>query len=177
MAQIVRTVPLKDLGREITRMAAWVPEVGLELHRGVLEWLFLEVPGRSPVGRWGEDEHPGKYRGSHRASAGTPRYAQLPDKPFYAIPGASALAPVTNSMSAATPRSFLTNDAATLGPGGRSSRRRARRARSSYASALEAGHSPQAPLGIYGPALAEAARRGRQLGEAAIARAMRRFPR
>lgn len=177
MAFFEKTIPVTRLGAEMRKLARWAPQVGVELHRGVLEAFFLELPGRSPVGKWGEDEHPGKYRGSHLPSVGPVRFARLPDKLFYAIPDHSLLDPVLSKIKADTPGSQVTNDAATLGAQGKRARRRRRRRYGSYAAFLEDGGSSQARDGIYKPSLAATVARGAKLAEQAIARAMARYPR
>lgn len=73
------SVPIapRDLGPVFARLAARIPEMEVELHRGLHTAMRHEVERASPVGtrskRRGERIiGPGEYRGSHASSIGSP---------------------------------------------------------------------------------------------------------
>jgi len=123
----VKHVLLGNLGREVIRFARFVaPETAAEFQRRSLHDVFVALPPETPVGRLGgtsrgrgkvdrgTSPHPGKMRGSWLPSVGTAQFANLPDRPFYPIPGA-------NVVDAVLPRihpgveAQVTNDATTDG--------------------------------------------------------------
>ncbi len=141
-------------------LEAYIPRAAAALTvslRGVIaEHAIVELVDRSPVGDPVVDPHPGKYRASHIPSAGQMVTRVLPNMPTYPIPG---IPEVEAALSGAGPdvSGFIANAAADD-----------RRPDSSYAGILEGGRrqasrissrttmwvgSPQAPDGIYGPAV------------------------
>lgn len=147
-----RSLPLSELHVAMSKLAAALPAIGLEVLRGATEELFVEVAGpRSPVGSYPRTSiHPGKYAASHRVSVGRKTFARLPDAPSYPRLGAAEAAAALREMRLDSPV-FITNDATTDG------------SRRSYAPILEGGRRPdsrgrmigseQAPFGVYGPAI------------------------
>lgn len=153
-----------------------VPGLSRALRDGVATAVFLKLPQLSPVGSPTTDPHPGKYRASHIASVGQPRYVVLPDLPAYPIPGAPEIEAVLR-QAALDATIFIANAAAP-----------ARSPDDSYAGLLEGGRrqysrvatgktqwigSTQAPSGIYGPALEAVAARRATIEAAAIREAER----
>lgn len=84
----------------------------------------LHAPGRVPVDT-------GKFRGSWDITIGSPSEKVLPDAPYYPILGDDQIDRVLSSLSPGEVV-YFTNNAS--GDGGRTS----------YAEALDNGHSPQA---------------------------------
>lgn len=184
MSLITRELSLEQLGPAIQQVAKWLPELGVWIHRYVHFAVAVRLPVVSPVGSFPEDPHPGKFRGSHLASVGSPRFANLPDKAFYPIPGAVEVEAALRHLRPGQ-KSYQTNDAATLGSSElappsrrrRGRRRRSRRRPSSYASALERGRSPQAPSGVFGPVLRDAERNGARIVAEGIVASLRELDR
>lgn len=148
-------VPLERLGPALRAGAeAAVKTLDVEVKRGGARTALSAMGELSPVGRpfsatrRGTSRHPGKFRGSWLASRGARRFAGLPDRPAYTVPGPAdadqALAHLAPGESV-----HLTNDARTDG------------AAESYASILWQGRrrdsrgrmigSAQAPEGLERP--------------------------
>jgi hypothetical protein len=71
------TIAPRDLGPAFTRLAAFIPEMEVDLHKGLHNAMRKEVERASPVGsrskrRGDRVVGPGEYRGSHASSIGSP---------------------------------------------------------------------------------------------------------
>lgn len=166
----MRDITMRELGPQLERIRRGpLMAFGLDLKRRVARNLYLEVERRSPVGSNKTSRHPGKYRSSHTLANGAPLFRQIPDAPGYGIPGLSSIAGVLAAMTLASD-SYLGNAVRSDG------------ARSSYAPILEnpgvdkRGRrigSPQAPRGVYGPAVDAVLARAATLVEQSVRAAWR----
>jgi len=107
--------------------------LGEELRLEVAEQAISELETLSPV-------KTGKYRASHTPAVGEVVTRKLPNLPSYPIDG---IARVQEALADAPPSAvvYIANAVESKEGGG------------SYAGILEGGKSPQAPGGIYGPAV------------------------
>lgn len=140
---------LKTAGRELDRVTdEFLPAFSSALKRRAMVSLLLDIERRSPVGTLDvTSPHPGKYRGSHTISRGPQPIADdLPDQGAFPIRGQPYAERAVGDPAMDEPV-HMANAART----GRNPK--------SYAPALEAGHSPQAASGVYGPATDALSRR------------------
>ena len=147
---MARRVLLKNLGPALNAyIRALIPLVGMELAKEVARALWLQIGETSPVGHPERDPHPGKYQASHTPSFGSPQPRSLPDLPSYPRLGLPELDSKLDSWSPNISL-HISTDA------------KSDDADSGYSASLEAGRrtkggrtygSPQAPGGIYGPAI------------------------
>lgn len=166
MAKQIHTT-LDELGRDLAVVPGdWLPEIGKQTVHVAIEEVHEDMVRSSPVGSLrtmnhrGTSEHPGKYRSSHKVSSGRKRFARLPDRAHNPVPGVTDVIQGLSSFQIGE-TVFVTNDAASDG------------ADRGYADVLEAGGSPQAPDGIYGPATERLSRRSESVVRKGIRRAQK----
>ena len=175
---------LKDLGAAFDRLGTvYLPALMGEIRQNVSLGIWHDLASGSPVGSpaatgphfWDTprgkqsyhgpfafygghagDPHPGKYRASQTFTADPGEFKDLPDMPSYGIPGDDEVLAVL----AATP----IEDPVYAGNRVPGSDTRP----DSYAPSLEAGHSPQAPEGVYEPTVEEVGGRLEDIGQAAV---------
>ncbi len=152
---------LAELGAALDRLGTEIiPNLMGDIRERVSLAVWHELPSRSPVGSASEgDPHPGKYRASHGFSADPDYFKDLPDLPSYGIPGDDEVLAVL----AQTP----IEDPVYAGNAVRGSEKR----EGTYSPALEAGRSPQAEEGIYGPTVADVGGQLEEIGATAVAKA------
>jgi hypothetical protein len=139
------SISLGQLQAELAKLHNTVlPQFADDVLAALAREVYMEAVRINPVGTFPTtSDHPGKSRASHRLSSGSPERAGLADAAAYPVPGITEILPALAGVDAREPV-FVTNDATTDGAG------------YSYFPFLEAGSSPQAPDGVYGPAVAHA---------------------
>lgn len=139
------SISLGQLQAELARIDdKAIPDLADSVIAALAREVYMEAVRINPVGTFPlTSDHPGKSRASHRLSSGSPESAGLADAPAYAVPGITEILPALDRVTAQEPV-FITNDATSDG------------ASASYFPFLEAGSSPQAPDGVYGPSVAHA---------------------
>lgn len=158
-----RTVTPQQLAVALHQIAnQGIPELGVEVQRRATVDLFVDVAGTWPKGSSKTSIHPGKSAASLRASIDAPVHANLPDAPSYprlgAVDAVQALQGLTLGKT-----TYVTDDARTDG------------SEISYAPFLDAGSSPQAPQGVFPPAIARLAGRAGEIVEKAIGAVLRKL--
>lgn len=138
---VERTVTPQQLAVALREIASeGIPALGVEVQRRMTIDLFMEAGRTWPKGSSKTSPHPGKSAASLRASINAPLDANLPDAPSYPRVGITDVVPALKGLEIGQ-TTYITNDARTDG------------ASVSYAPFLDAGSSPQAPQGVFPPAL------------------------
>ena len=158
-----RKVSPQQLAVALHRIAhEGIPAMGVEVQRRATVDLFVDVAGTWPKGSTKTSIHPGKSAASLRASIDRPVHANLPDAPSYPRPGAADAAAALQGLALGRD-TFNTNGARTDG------------SEASYAPFLDAGSSPQAPQGVFPPAIQRLAARAGEIIEKSIGAVLRKM--